>query len=124
MSEIKLDYEIRHSIMRSNFYNSNVFKSVSFKRFSRSTSTTYDLAVIGSGPGGYVAAIKASQLGLKVQKLISLQTACIEKNSTLGGTCLNIGCIPSKALLHSSHYYHLATSGKLSNFGIECKRNC
>jgi dihydrolipoamide dehydrogenase len=51
----------------------------------------YDLIVIGSGPGGYVAAIRAAQLGLK--------TACVEMGSTLGGTCLNVGCIPSKALL-------------------------
>ncbi|MBS0626199.1 MAG: dihydrolipoyl dehydrogenase [Verrucomicrobia bacterium] len=57
----------------------------------------YDVAVIGSGPGGYVAAIRCAQLGLK--------TACIEKNPTLGGTCLNVGCIPSKALLHSSEFY-------------------
>ena len=57
----------------------------------------YDVVVIGSGPGGYVAAIRAAQLGLK--------TACIEKSKTLGGTCLNIGCIPSKALLHSSELY-------------------
>ncbi|KAK9500606.1 hypothetical protein O3M35_001844 [Rhynocoris fuscipes] len=59
-----------------------------------------DLVVIGSGPGGYVAAIKAAQLGLK--------TACVEKNDTLGGTCLNVGCIPSKALLNNSHFYHMA----------------
>lgn len=58
----------------------------------------YDLAIIGSGPGGYVAAIRAAQLGLK--------TAIIEKYSTLGGTCLNVGCIPSKALLDSSEHYH------------------
>jgi dihydrolipoamide dehydrogenase len=57
----------------------------------------YDLLVIGSGPGGYVAAIRAAQLGLK--------TACVEKDSALGGTCLNVGCIPSKALLHSSEFY-------------------
>lgn len=57
----------------------------------------YDVAVIGSGPGGYVAAIRCAQLGLK--------TAIIEKYSTLGGTCLNVGCIPSKALLDSSHHY-------------------
>lgn len=57
----------------------------------------YDVVVIGSGPGGYVAAIRSAQLGLK--------TACIEKSKTLGGTCLNIGCIPSKALLHSSELY-------------------
>lgn len=52
--------------------------------------------MIGSGPGGYVAAIRAAQLGLK--------TACIEKNKTLGGTCLNVGCIPSKVLLHDSEF--------------------
>jgi dihydrolipoamide dehydrogenase len=60
----------------------------------------YDLVVIGAGPGGYVAAIRAAQLGKKV--------ACVEKRATLGGTCLNIGCIPSKALLDSSELYHLA----------------
>ena len=58
---------------------------------------TYDLIVIGGGPGGYVAAIRATQLGLK--------TACVEKRGSLGGTCLNVGCIPSKALLHNSHLY-------------------
>uniref|UniRef100_A0A8W8LPA6 dihydrolipoyl dehydrogenase n=1 Tax=Magallana gigas TaxID=29159 RepID=A0A8W8LPA6_MAGGI len=70
-----------------------------------------DLVVIGSGPGGYVAAIKAAQLGMK--------TVCVEKNPTLGGTCLNVGCIPSKALLNNSHFYHLATSNDLKNRGIE-----
>ncbi|XP_023023458.1 dihydrolipoyl dehydrogenase, mitochondrial [Leptinotarsa decemlineata] len=70
-----------------------------------------DIVVIGSGPGGYVAAIKAAQLGMK--------TVCIEKNPTLGGTCLNVGCIPSKALLNNSHYYHMAHSGDLSNRGVE-----
>jgi dihydrolipoamide dehydrogenase len=60
----------------------------------------YDVIVIGSGPGGYVAAIRAAQLGMK--------TAIIEKYSTLGGTCLNVGCIPSKALLDSSEHYHNA----------------
>jgi len=60
----------------------------------------YDVVVIGSGPGGYVAAIRCAQLGLK--------TACIEKYSTFGGTCLNVGCIPSKALLDSSEHYHNA----------------
>jgi len=59
---------------------------------------TYDLVVIGAGPGGYVAAIRAAQLGWKV--------ACVERGDTLGGTCLNVGCIPSKALLESSHLYH------------------
>ncbi|MFV0302846.1 MAG: FAD-dependent oxidoreductase, partial [Paracoccus sp. (in: a-proteobacteria)] len=58
----------------------------------------YDLIVIGAGPGGYVCAIRAAQLGLKV--------ACVEGRETLGGTCLNIGCIPSKALLHASHMLH------------------
>jgi dihydrolipoamide dehydrogenase len=62
----------------------------------------YDLIVIGGGPGGYVAAIRAAQLGMKV--------ACVEKRNALGGTCLNIGCIPSKALLDSSELYHLAKS--------------
>jgi len=65
-----------------------------------SAGTDYDLCVIGGGPGGYVAAIKAAQLGLK--------TVCIERRGALGGTCLNVGCIPSKSLLHNSHYYHLA----------------
>ena len=61
---------------------------------------TYDVIVIGSGPGGYVAAIRCAQLGLK--------TACVEGRETLGGTCLNVGCIPSKALLHASHQLHEA----------------
>ena len=60
----------------------------------------YDVTVIGSGPGGYVAAIRCAQLGMK--------TAIIEKYNTLGGTCLNVGCIPSKALLDSSEHYHNA----------------
>tara|TARA_B100000965_G_scaffold406801_1_gene448804 strand:+ start:5682 stop:7085 length:1404 start_codon:yes stop_codon:yes gene_type:complete len=60
--------------------------------------TSFDLIVIGSGPGGYVAAIRGAQLGLK--------TALVEKNAHLGGTCLNVGCIPSKALLHSTEMYH------------------
>src|SRR3954447_20364145 len=60
----------------------------------------YDVIVIGGGPGGYIAAIRAAQLGKKV--------ACVEKNPSLGGTCLNIGCIPSKALLDSSELYYLA----------------
>jgi dihydrolipoamide dehydrogenase len=58
----------------------------------------YDLIVIGAGPGGYVASIRAAQLGLNV--------ACIEKEAALGGTCLRVGCIPSKALLESSERYH------------------
>ena len=71
----------------------------------------YDLIVIGSGPGGYVAAIRAAQLGLK--------TACAEGRATLGGTCLNVGCIPSKAMLHASELYHQASSGALAKFGID-----
>ena len=63
-------------------------------------SDTYDVVIIGGGPGGYNCAIRAGQLGLK--------TACIEKEDTLGGTCLNVGCIPSKALLHASEYYETA----------------
>ncbi|CAK0878645.1 unnamed protein product [Prorocentrum cordatum] len=65
-----------------------------------SSSSPYDLCVIGGGPGGYVAAIKAAQLGLK--------TVCVERRGKLGGTCLNVGCIPSKSLLHNSHLYHMA----------------
>ena len=71
---------------------------------------TYDVTVIGSGPGGYVAAIRCAQLGLK--------TAIVEKYNTLGGTCLNVGCIPSKALLDSSEHYHNA-SKSFSKHGIE-----
>ncbi|REG84700.1 dihydrolipoyl dehydrogenase [Algoriphagus antarcticus] len=80
----------------------------------------YDVIVIGSGPGGYVAAIRCAQLGLK--------TAIIEKYPTLGGTCLNVGCIPSKALLDSSEHYHNAahtfeTHGiKLSNLKVDLKQ--
>ena len=70
----------------------------------------YDVIVIGSGPGGYVAAIKSAQLGLKV--------ACIESRSTLGGTCLNVGCIPSKALLYSSEKYSESVN-KFSKMGIK-----
>ena len=72
----------------------------------------YDVAVIGSGPGGYVAAIRCAQLGLK--------TAIIEKYNTLGGTCLNVGCIPSKALLDSSHHYYDATK-HFETHGIDVK---
>ena len=73
-------------------------------------TATYDVIVIGSGPGGYVAAIRAAQLGLK--------TACVEKMPTLGGTCLNIGCIPSKALLHASEKFEEAGHA-LAAFGIK-----
>src|ERR1041384_8410253 len=70
----------------------------------------YDLVIIGAGPGGYVAAIRAAQLGLKV--------ACVEKNRALGGTCLNVGCIPSKALLDSSELYYLARN-RFDRHGIK-----
>jgi len=72
--------------------------------------SSFDVVVIGSGPGGYVAAIRAAQLGFN--------TAIIEKYSTLGGTCLNVGCIPSKALLDSSHHYHDAIT-HFKEHGIE-----
>jgi dihydrolipoamide dehydrogenase len=72
----------------------------------------FDLVVIGGGPGGYVCAIRAAQLGMKV--------ACVEKRPTLGGTCLNVGCIPSKALLHASELYSHA-SHDFAKYGIEVK---
>jgi len=71
----------------------------------------YDVLVIGAGPGGYVAAIRAAQLGLK--------TACAEGRETLGGTCLNVGCIPSKALLHASEYFDAAKNGAMAAMGIK-----
>ena len=70
----------------------------------------YDVLIIGAGPGGYVAAIRAAQLGLK--------TACVESRATLGGTCLNVGCIPSKALLHGSELFDEAASGHFATWGI------
>ncbi|KAI6157081.1 hypothetical protein BKA82DRAFT_13304 [Pisolithus tinctorius] len=73
-------------------------------------SGPYDALIIGGGPGGYVAAIKAAQLGLK--------TACVEKRGALGGTCLNVGCIPSKAMLNNSHLYH-QTKHDLQKRGID-----
>jgi dihydrolipoamide dehydrogenase len=74
---------------------------------------SFDLVIIGSGPGGYVAAVRAAQLGLK--------TACIEKEARLGGVCLNVGCIPSKALLDSSEYFHLARD-HFAEHGIQMGR--
>ncbi len=71
----------------------------------------YDVLVIGAGPGGYVAAIRAAQLGLK--------TACAESRETLGGTCLNVGCIPSKAMLHASEYFEAAAGGAMAKMGVE-----
>ena len=72
----------------------------------------FDVIIVGSGPGGYVCAIRCAQLGLK--------TACVESGKTLGGTCLNVGCIPSKSLLNSSEMYHMANH-KFGNLGIETK---
>src|SRR5512139_2640414 len=69
-------------------------------RFDMAERKVCDLCVIGAGPGGYVASVRAAQLGMKV--------ACVEREPRLGGVCLNIGCIPSKALLDSSEYFHLA----------------
>ena len=73
-------------------------------------SDTYDIVIIGGGPGGYNCAIRAGQLGLK--------TACVEMRGTLGGTCLNVGCIPSKALLHASELYEVAGS-QFASLGIK-----
>ncbi|KKI21159.1 MULTISPECIES: dihydrolipoyl dehydrogenase [Sphingomonas] len=71
----------------------------------------YDVLVIGAGPGGYVAAIRAAQLGLK--------TACAESRETLGGTCLNVGCIPSKAMLHASEFFDAAANGSMAKMGVK-----
>ncbi|HZW46906.1 MAG TPA: dihydrolipoyl dehydrogenase, partial [Microvirga sp.] len=71
----------------------------------------FDVLVIGAGPGGYVAAIRAAQLGLK--------TACAESRETLGGTCLNVGCIPSKALLHASELFDEAAHGTMAKWGVK-----
>lgn len=75
-----------------------------------SSEAQFDLVVIGSGPGGYVGAIRAAQLGLK--------TAIVEKDKAYGGTCLNVGCIPSKALLESSEHY-VATQHDLATHGVK-----
>src|SRR3954468_4556516 len=75
--------------------------------------TNFDVIVIGAGPGGYVAAIRAAQLGLK--------TACAESRETLGGTCLNVGCIPSKALLHASELFEEAAHGTMAKWGVKAK---
>ena len=71
----------------------------------------YDVLFIGAGPGGYVAAIRTAQLGLK--------TACVDGRETLGGTCLNVGCIPSKAMLHASEYFDAAANGAMAEMGVE-----
>ncbi len=82
------------------------------RRGLATASEPYDVIIIGGGPGGYVAAIKAGQQGLKA--------VCIEKRGSLGGTCLNVGCIPSKALLHNSHLYH-QSQHDFKNRGIDVK---
>jgi dihydrolipoamide dehydrogenase len=74
-------------------------------------SYDYDVLIIGAGPSGYVAAIRAAQLGLKV--------ACAEGRATLGGTCLNVGCIPSKAMLHASEFYDAAANGTMASMGVD-----
>jgi len=83
------------------------------KILKKMTDNNFDVVVIGGGPGGYVAAIRAAQLGLK--------TACVEKRKTLGGTCLNVGCIPSKALLEVSHKFHDANDN-FKNLGIDISK--
>ncbi len=75
--------------------------------------STYDIVILGGGPGGYNAAIRAGQLGLKA--------ACVEGRATLGGTCLNVGCMPSKALLHASELYEAAAGTEFAHLGIEVK---
>ncbi|XP_076278412.1 dihydrolipoyl dehydrogenase, mitochondrial [Lasioglossum baleicum] len=109
-------------MMQANFWNlvTTTVRPVCIKRVipgltaaqQRRYASTLDadIVVIGGGPGGYVASIKAAQLGMK--------TVCVEKGETLGGTCLNVGCIPSKSLLNNSHYYHMAHSGDLDNRGV------
>lgn len=92
----RIDIHVVGSHLRRFFVQKQWFSRI----FVKIMDMQYDLAVIGSGPGGYVAAIRAAQLGLK--------TAIIERYNTLGGTCLNVGCIPSKAMLDSSEHYHNA----------------
>ena len=87
----------------------SVFKKEREKEMKKEN---FDLVVIGSGPGGYVAALRAAELGMK--------TACIEKEKSFGGTCLNVGCIPSKALLESSYLFH-KTKKHVSSHGIQAK---
>uniref|UniRef100_A0A3Q2CSI8 Dihydrolipoyl dehydrogenase, mitochondrial n=1 Tax=Cyprinodon variegatus TaxID=28743 RepID=A0A3Q2CSI8_CYPVA len=85
--------------------------ALSVRTYADKAEIDADVTVVGSGPGGYVAAIKAAQLGFK--------TVCVEKNATLGGTCLNVGCIPSKALLNNSYLYHMAHGKDFESRGIE-----
>merc|ERR1712050_143974 len=104
-----------HPIFESDFDCLTEHKMLRLNQLSRLSSrfATFDadLTVVGAGPGGYVAAIKAAQLGFK--------TVCVEKGETLGGTCLNVGCIPSKSLLQNSHYYHQAAGKDFKGRGIE-----
>ncbi|TGZ85272.1 dihydrolipoyl dehydrogenase [Ascodesmis nigricans] len=88
---------ILRPLTSSSTYSPSAYYLVPRRGFASETQE-HDVVVIGGGPGGYVAAIKAAQLGLK--------TACVEKRGALGGTCLNVGCIPSKSLLNNSHLYH------------------
>ncbi|EJD74184.1 dihydrolipoyl dehydrogenase [Loa loa] len=98
---------LHQKIVRAVWKNSSLF-GVNARCYS---TNDIDLVVIGAGPGGYVAAIKAAQLGMK--------TVCVEKNPKLGGTCLNVGCIPSKSLLNNSLYYHMAKHGEFNSRGVE-----
>merc|ERR1711953_660071 len=107
-----------HPIFESDFDCLTDFQKEKMLRFgrlgrfsNRLASFDADLTVVGAGPGGYVAAIKAAQLGFK--------TVCVEKGATLGGTCLNVGCIPSKSLLQNSHYFHQASGKDFKGRGIE-----
>lgn len=93
-------------MLRSTLSRTFIERTKLYRNFS-----AYDLVVIGGGPGGYVGAIKAAQLGLK--------TACVEYRGALGGTCLNVGCIPSKALLNISHKYH--EMHEVNDFGLSAK---
>ena len=99
-------YLSRSGLLQSRF--SNPMSLMQFSRMAFSVKE-YDVAIIGGGPGGYVAAIKAGQRGLK--------TAIVEKRGALGGTCLNVGCIPSKALLNATHKLHEAQH-QFKDFGI------
>lgn len=86
-------------MFKSTFNKKNALLTKMKKLFATSSDKfDYDITVIGGGPAGYIATIKAGQKGLKA--------ACVESRGTLGGTCLNVGCIPSKALLNISHKYH------------------